>query len=369
MRIINRYFTFEILKCLFVVFSVLFFIAFSHRFIQLLSHITTGDIASSFLLPLLGLFIPDLIAFLLPLSIYLAILLTYSRCFADQEIPALLACGVSWLKLIKWSMLVGLFVSILVGFISLYLEPKVERYKSELMSTQDPNTLLKTIVPGRFNMILNNKVVFYVEGFENNRSHLKRVFIAELPTHSTHSKNGWSIINAQAGQVVYQDDAFYLELLKGSRYNGVPGERDFSIIEFERYGRHIQSVDTHARKEPHRILSSYDLLKSESKKEQAELQWRLALPLSVPILILIAIPLSHVSPRDSRFARFLPALILYLFYFNFLSLSRRWIINEMIPSYIGLWWVHSVMLFLAAYLNLIKSNQGQFIKLGFKRKR
>ena len=48
---------------------------------------------------------------------------------------------------------------------------------------------------------------------------------------------------------------------------------------------------------------------------KTEFHWRLTLILAVPIMALLAVPLSRVNPRQDHFAKVLPALLLYLIYF------------------------------------------------------
>ncbi|PRI67840.1 Lipopolysaccharide export system permease protein LptF [Haemophilus influenzae] len=57
------------------------------------------------------------------------------------------------------------------------------------------------------------------------------------------------------------------------------------------------------------------LIDLDSSSAKAELHWRITLILAVPLMALIAVPLSRVNPRQGRFAKILPALLLYLIYF------------------------------------------------------
>ena len=57
------------------------------------------------------------------------------------------------------------------------------------------------------------------------------------------------------------------------------------------------------------------LMQESSPEAHAELQWRFALIFAVPLMALLAVPMSSVNPRQGRFAKLLPALLLYLIYF------------------------------------------------------
>ena len=54
------------------------------------------------------------------------------------------------------------------------------------------------------------------------------------------------------------------------------------------------------------------LLQDLNKANQAELLWRIGLPLSALMLSLLAIPLSFVNPRASRSINLVFALLIYM---------------------------------------------------------
>jgi lipopolysaccharide export system permease protein len=69
--------------------------------------------------------------------------------------------------------------------------------------------------------------------------------------------------------------------------------------------------------------------------------------LLIPVLALLAVPLSRVSPREGRFARIVPALLLYLVYFALLFAARDWLADGHLPAALGLWWIHLAFALLA----------------------
>jgi lipopolysaccharide export system permease protein len=346
--IIARYLISDVFKTFLALTGILLFIALSNRLVRLLAQVAAGEISPGILIKLTSLYIPELIAFLLPLSLFIAVLLSLSRAFVDQEMPVLFACGFSWGSLTKWCLSLSLVLMLVVGALSLYVVPNIEVLKATLIGDQSPKMILESIAPGRFHALFNNKVIFYVESFSSNRQILNEVFIAEQPSELPDAANDWSVITAKTGEVVQKDNGqIYLELKQGARYNGTPGEKDYTIVEFERFGRIMEHSEQDTNFMFHRTMPTGYLLRSNKPSEQAELQWRFALPLSMPILVLLAIPLSQVSPRKGRFAKLLPGIILYIAYFNVLMLAKRWLDGGMIPGWVGLWWVHLMALSLA----------------------
>ncbi|HEY0960827.1 MAG TPA: LptF/LptG family permease, partial [Pseudomonadales bacterium] len=87
------------------------------------------------------------------------------------------------------------------------------------------------------------------------------------------------------------------------------------------------------------------LLRASEPAQVAELQWRLSLVVLIPVLALLAVPLSRVSPREGRFARIVPAILVYIAYFALLLAARDRLADGELPPVVGLWWIH--LLFLA----------------------
>ncbi|EGU59665.1 hypothetical protein VINI7043_19398, partial [Vibrio nigripulchritudo ATCC 27043] len=92
--IIVRYLIRETIKTQFAVFLVLFLIFLSQEFIRILSHASDGDIPARLILTLVGLNMPTMGMLMLPLSLYLGILLTFGRLYAESEITVMNATGI-----------------------------------------------------------------------------------------------------------------------------------------------------------------------------------------------------------------------------------------------------------------------------------
>ncbi|MCW8831221.1 MAG: LptF/LptG family permease, partial [Gammaproteobacteria bacterium] len=95
-----------------------------------------------------------------------------------------------------------------------------------------------------------------------------------------------------------------------------------------------------------KALPSAQLWQSNLPRHQAELQWRLTVPVATLIIAMLALPLSQTTPRSGRYANLAWAILLYLVYSNLLSLGKNWIIKERVPVWVGTWWVHIVALIL-----------------------
>jgi lipopolysaccharide export system permease protein len=64
----------------------------------------------------------------------------------------------------------------------------------------------------------------------------------------------------------------------------------------------------------------------------------------------VAVPLSRVNSRAGKFAKLLPAVIIYILYANFMFLARDAMVSGKIPIWIGMWWIHALVLLLGLFL-------------------
>jgi lipopolysaccharide export system permease protein len=91
-------------------------------------------------------------------------------------------------------------------------------------------------------------------------------------------------------------------------------------------------------------LSTRALIDSNKPRLKIELQWRLSLPILVFVITLLAVPLSRVNPRQGRFLKLLPAILLYMAYLALLIAVRGALLKGQLPPGIGFWTVHVTFL-------------------------
>jgi len=68
------------------------------------------------------------------------------------------------------------------------------------------------------------------------------------------------------------------------------------------------------------------------------------------VLMVLAVPLARLRPRQGRYARVGLAVLAYFIYSNLVAAVRVWIQKGSPGGALGLWWVHMLPLALAAWL-------------------
>ena len=131
----------------------------------------------------------------------------------------------------------------------------------------------------------------------------------------------------------------------GYRYDGVPGTHAYNIAAFERYALHLPPVDVPTIKQQECLPWLALWAVRHNPIYTAELQWRISLALMPLVLSILVIPLSRVMPRrGARYLQLIAVLALYVVYINCLLITKHWVECSMLSGYIGMWWVHIVIL-------------------------
>lgn len=363
MSIIARYLTKEVLWNFLVITGILLLIVLSNRFATYLAKAATGELPVSLVFQIVLLYIPELLSYLIPLGLFMGILFAHGRLHVDSEMIVMATCGVSWQAITKITLYLAFVVMIGAAFLTLWVVPKVADIREEILSKGEAFGVMQSLLPGRFQTFAEGKLVFYLEDSSPKQDALKGIFIAERPIDvpkNDQNGHGWTLITAEQAQVKRdnKNNDYYIVLKNGERYQGLPGAADYTTVQFGEYGRLVPREAESTQNDGLRLKESIALLQSALPEDAAELQWRLSLPLSIPILALIAVPLAFVQPRYGRFAKFLPAIAIYILYYNLFTISKRWVTAGTLPSYIGVWWVHVAFLLLG--ITLLARETGWF---------
>ncbi|UXD89348.1 LPS export ABC transporter permease LptF [Thalassolituus hydrocarboniclasticus] len=345
MLILFRYLARELAGSLVAVTTVLLMILMSGRLIQQLAAAAAGEVSLDIVFFTLLLRLPSFLEMILPLALFISILLTYGRLYAESEMTVLTATGFSDKKLLGYTMIPALFLTLLVASFTLVLSPWGAQKMENLYEKQSKLTEFELLAPGRFQSTATGSRVTYTEALSNDKTQMHQVFIAD----------GNTLLLAERGTQYVSDEtgSRFLELHKGRRYDLTPGSAQLQVLDFDLYGVKIADEPEERRKLRKEAVPTLELIGSAEPKHQAQLQWRISLILMVPIVTLIAFPLSKVNPRQGRFARLFPAIVLFMVYISLLIAMTGMIEKRTLNPAIGLWSLHIVYLLIAAGLLLL----------------
>ncbi len=341
--IIFRYISKELYTSLLGILIVLLIVFISNQFIHYLQFVASGHITMSAVMKLMSIQVPFLMGYLLPLSLYLSILLVFGRLYLDHEMTVMSACGMSPANFLMIILSFALTITMIVAILMLWLQPLLDSYRTQIYYESVAQATIEKVMPKRFQELGPN-AVFYAEELDRGQHKMRDVFFAQ------HNKS-WDITVAKIAQEKTLDNNDRFLLFKnGYRYLGSPGTPDYQVIQYQEYGVLITKEIQTRSGWPSNASTNKLWRQRKNPKAAAELHWRMAMPVSVLVLALLAFPLSRVNPRRGKFTQLLPAILFYIVYGNLLFLGKAWIIKGIINFNLGLWWVHGIMLLITLSL-------------------
>ena len=366
--ILFRYLIREVFKAQIAVLLVLLTIFISQHFVRVLADASDGEFPASLVMTLLGLNLPSLTLLVLPLSLFLGILLAHGRMYAENEMTIFHGVGVSEWYVARVMLILAAVNLVVTAILSVYVAPWAEEQQNQVLEQAQSEAGLAALVQGRFQTSPNGRAVLFVEKINKNNT-LENVFVAQLP--DPNDKEGvTNLVLAKDGKVVEQSSGSqHLELNHGTQYQGSPMSREYQMIDFGGYGMQIKEQEVDQRRRKMSALPTKQLLKLNTPEAVAEFHWRLAIPIAIPLMTLIAVPLARVNVRQGKFAKMLPAILLYLGYFGLMVAGRKALEDQVIPAYLGMWWIHLMALGMGLLLLAKERPIGLKFFSFFKRKR
>lgn len=353
--IIFRYLTKEIISTVIACTLVLLIIFVTNQFVHYLNDAANGKVTVHAVMLVMCTQVPMLLGYMLPLGLFLAILLTLGRLCADHEMVVLTSCGVSKAQLVGMVMLITAMVTALDAWLMLQVEPLMFRYRSEIVRRSVSTATLQKVLAGRFQNLGDDTRVFYVGKVNKAKRQFHDVFLAMQTTNNgetSHNPAQWSVMASEkVNERNIAKNGDFFEFDDGSRASGIIGHPDYKTIQYQSYWAKLPS--------PHFSLDGYNsamktshliALYPQDLHAAAELQWRFMVVLSTLVFALLAIPLSEVNPRKGKFAQLLPAVIIYVVYANLMFIAKSWVHEGKVSVFIGMWWIHILLLVLALFL-------------------
>lgn len=322
------------------VFTTLFSITITIMLIRILGQAAGGKVASSDVVALIGFSTLNYLPVILNLTGFISVLLAVTRSYQDSEMVVWFASGLSLTRWIKPVLLFGLPIMVMTTLLSFYLTPWANQQNAEYKKRYASREDIARVSPGKFQESSSGDRVFFVEGVSGDTEKVKNVFVSGARDGKD------SVVVAKEGTIeIDKEGNKYLVLHEGRRYDGIPNQSDFQLMQFEHYGLLVSSESkaivgsTSASG-----LTTKELIQDRNNFNDGELVWRISLPLMGVLLMLLAIPLSFVNPRGGRSINLLIALFLFVFYSNTLSFMQSAVAQSRLTLALAWWPLHLVAL-------------------------
>jgi lipopolysaccharide export system permease protein len=315
---------------------------------------------------------PFFLVFVIPMSIMLAVLLTFLRLSADNEIIALKTGGLNLYRLLPSVFLFCLIGCGLTLIISIHGLP---------WSRQSINKLSIKVLSSNLDIGLKERtfndsfagMMLYVNKVDIKNDVLMDVFIEDKRT-----KDIVSTVVASRGKLYSEPGAlvFHLRLYKGIINQVGLEDRTANTISFDTYDLSLDlkkaAVNLGSRKHRKEMSLSEmrQYLKREQRKDQRyyktllEFHKKFSIPFACFVLGLLAMPLGIQSKSAKRSTGLVLGLFFFLIYYLLLSVGMVWGETGDYPPVVGMWVPNIIIGGLGIYL-LVRTANEQPVHIGF----
>lgn len=331
MRRLTAYLVRDLSLSFAAVLFVLLLVLMGGEVARLLTEALEGRLSPDLVLRLVLLKIPMAMEILMPLSMLLAVMLTFGRLYHDREMDVLAASGVSPAYFVRLVTVFALLVALVTAFFTVFAGPWSLQQERQILAEGQLRTQIKSLVGGRFTPLPSSNGVFYAEKI-TSKGQLSDIFI-QLKTSDKLDQ----LLLAPHGYFALVDGRTQLVLLQAQVISGLLGQNQLMNQHVERmtvwlpdWQVQLSALDVQA------MDTSTLWQRRHEAKPVAHLQWRWFVVASVVLLALAGWRLSRVAPRKGRYSRIVWGLGFYLIFTQLAIALRSQIQSEHLSAYPGM---------------------------------
>jgi len=328
-KTLHTYLIRQVLASLFMTVAIFTFVLLLGNVLkEVLALLVNQQASLGMLAQAIGLLIPYVLVFALPMGLLTATLLTFGRFSADNELMAVRASGISLLSLITPILVLSVFLSIGCAFVNLQFAPQCRlAYKQLIFRTMSSSLeRIDSLLPER--TIIRQFAPYIIYLGRNRGGELKHVEVYELEKSGTNVLSTW---NAQSGTISVNrtNKTIFLTLRNAWHVRLNEGER--TPIWFGEVPLGIE-LKERAEKEPG--IGELTFAELLEKRREFKASGISTTPVDVQIhsdvafsfacigFTLIGIPLGIRAHRRETSVGIALALVLVMIYYGFLILGQ-----------------------------------------------
>lgn len=298
---------------------VLSTIIMTNVLIRTLGDATAGGVNPSEIMLVMGFTVLGHFTSILTLSLFIAIVSTLSRMYADSEMVIWFSSGRGLASFAPPIFRFAWPILLTIGTLSLVLWPWSNRQAQDLNDRYQQRSDIERVAPGQFRESAGGKRVFFIDKETSDNQTGTNVFVSSIEGEIE------SITSARQGKIEIQNHERILNLKFGQQVLRNTRSGEVRVIEFKDYKVVIDpDVKTNASNAPG-MTSTLELIRNPTPRHMGELGWRLGLGVSAINLMLLALALSTANPRVGRSYHTALALLIFVVYYNMINVGQTWV--------------------------------------------
>ena len=356
--ILRRYMTQQVASTTALVLGFLVVMMLGGRLIRYFGIAAEGNLDISLLFTIIGYNLPYFLELILPLAFFIALMLVFGRLYVDQEMAVINASGVSRGRLAR--LMTPLILALFVGEAALSIvgKPWGVRSSESVWQQQALTSAFDLIRPNQF--ISSGNYHLYVGSLSDDKKQLQDVILIQSEPQKKGSANSEAVEinnridpetaeqlnipelpNALVGDNAISKDTItlakraeqvqtgssgvtQLDLFQGRRYEVGAGSLKYNQVGFDRYRITLtesskevvteNNIETQPIGPLWQAATGGTQVGSDNamRAAQGELGYRFALPWLMIIAPMLAVPLAQVRPRQGRWLRLFPSILLFV---------------------------------------------------------
>ncbi len=367
--ILRRYMTQQVASTTALVLGFLVVMMLGGRLIRYFGIAAEGNLDISLLFTIIGYNLPYFLELILPLAFFIALMLVFGRLYVDQEMAVINASGISRGRLGR--LMTPLILALFVGEAALSIvgKPWGVRSSENVWQQQALTSAFDLIRPNQF--ISSGNYHLYVGSLSDDKKQLQDVILIQsepekkgsavknntaktntaknsamdvennIDPETAEQLNIPELPNALANSTNISKDAItlakraqqvdtgnsgvtQLDLFQGRRYEVGAGSLKYNQVGFDRYRITLtesskeviteDNIETQAIGPLWQAATGNAQVGSNNamRAAQGELGYRLSLPWLMIIAPMLAVPLAQVRPRQGRWLRLFPSILLFV---------------------------------------------------------
>lgn len=325
------------------------------RMLRLTDMVVSKGVPLSDVVRMIIYLLPNFAIITIPMSLLLAVILTFSRLSGDSEIVAIKASGISLYRLLPPVLVISLAAYILTALTAIYALPTGNTAFKKLLYSAVQGRLSLNLKEHVFNTSIPG-LLLYIDKNGGNSGVLSGVMIQDernpKEVSTIFAKTGSFDMNEQSRKI-------HLHLTDGAIHQSRP-QGVYRLLGFNEYDLEIDLSKTAPGFERNELDMSLTEIRQNLKKGGfskklmtdmgLEVHRRFALPFACFIFAVVAVPLGIQNRRSGKAAGFSLGIVTLLFFYIFQSIGRTFGEKELLSPALAEWLPNLVFLGAGVYL-------------------
>jgi lipopolysaccharide export system permease protein len=303
---------------------------------------------------------PSILLVSIPMSILVAIFITYGRMSADSEIVVLKGCGMSFWGVSRAALMLSSVLFVLLLFISLYLLPRgMSSFKKTLYETIVRKASM-TFQEESFSDVFQGNIIYVREVVSANQ--FRGIFIFRTSDQTVNKPQSPMVIVAEDGMISSNPEEGFINMTMNKGIIHTYNDNTSTEITFSKYELVLTTEIDQDKIKPEEINTGK--LWHGRKRVitwAIELHRRLALPFACIIFGILGPALSNRMGKIGRLGGLSLSLAILIFYYLLLIIGESFAKTGKIPAILG-GWAPNLFLGVLAWIFYYKAYKDKPIK-------